>query len=187
MLPVTKWKIEKVHSTIGFIVKHLMVSSIRGEFKEYEASIVTKGDNFLEVEMNVLINPASIRTGDAARDVHLKGAGFFNVKNFRTINFSAGDFKHIRNDMYTLNGDLTIKDITQKITLTVESGGVVKTPQGDKRAYFLVTGKISRKDWGLTWSALMENGGVIVADEILVHCEIELVEEPEQPIINTML
>ncbi|OQP60119.1 hypothetical protein A3860_34895 [Niastella vici] len=179
MQPVTKWKIEKVHSTIGFIVKHLMVSSIKGEFKEFEASISTKGEDFLNVEMNVLINPASINTGDAARDAHLKGAGFFNVKKFKTINFSGSDLRNIRDDMYLLNGDLTIKDITRQITLTVESGGMVKTPKGDKKAYFLVTGKIRRKDWGLTWSALMENGGVIVADEILVNCEIELIEELE--------
>ncbi|MBO9203816.1 MULTISPECIES: YceI family protein [Niastella] len=180
MQPVTKWKIEKVHSTIGFIVKHLMVSNIKGEFKEYEASISTNGEDFLNVEMNVLINSASISTGDAARDAHLKGEGFFHVKKFKTINFSGSDFKNIRDDMYLLNGNLTIKDITRQIALTVESGGMIKTPQGDKRAYFLVTGKISRKDWGLTWSTLMENGGVIVADEILVNCEIELIEELEQ-------
>jgi polyisoprenoid-binding protein YceI len=180
MQPVTRWKIEKVHSTIGFIVKHLIVSSVRAEFKEYEASIYTKGEDFLNVEMNVCINPASISTGDAARDAHLKGAGFFDVKNFKTINFSGSDLKNIRDDMYTLNGDLTMKDITRKIGLNVEYGGMVKTPQGDKRAYFLVTGKINRKDWGLTLSELMENGGVIVADEILVNCEIELIEEPER-------
>jgi polyisoprenoid-binding protein YceI len=176
----SKWSIEKVHSTIGFKVKHLIVSFVKGEFKEYEASIYTTGEDFLNVEINISINPASVSTGDVARDIRLKGADFFYVKNFKAINFSGNGFEDAGGDMYTLYGDLTMKGITRKIGLNVEFGGIVQSPRGDKRAYFLVTGKINRKDWGLTWRESMEYGGVVVGEEIFIHCEIELIKEPEQ-------
>lgn len=180
MQPVTKWKIEKVHSTIGFIVKHLVVSSIKGEFKKYEASIYTTGEDLHNVEINVSINPASVSTGDAARDARLKGVEFFDVKNFKAISFSGKGFDDTGGKIYNLYGDLTMKGITRRIVLNVEFDGITQSPRGDKRAYFLVTGKLNRKDWGLTWSDLMESGGVIVGEYVLVYCEIELIKQPEE-------
>ena len=171
----TKWNIEKLHSTMGFKVKHLVVLNVSGEFKEYEASIHTTGEGFHNVEINVRINPASISTGDAARDAHLKGAGFLDVETFKAINFSGNRLEDTGDNKYALYGDLTMKGITRKIGLAVEFDAIAKGPRGDKRAYFSVTGKINRKNWGLTWSELMESGGAVVGEDILVSCEIELI------------
>jgi polyisoprenoid-binding protein YceI len=175
-----RWDIDPVHSTIGFKVKHLLVSNIRGEFKKYAASIYTKGEDFLSIDIDARINPASVSTGDAARDAHLKGAGFFNVGFFKEINFRATNLEKTGGEMHVLHGDLTMKGITKKIRLDVEFDGVTKSPRGDKRAYFMVTGKINRKDWGLTWSTLMESGGVVVDEDIFIKCEIELIKQSGQ-------
>lgn len=177
-----KWNIDPVHSTIGFKVKHLMVSIVRGEFKKHAASIYTKGEDFLSIEIDMRINPASISTGDPARDAHLKGVEFFNVEFFKEINFRATGLEETGVEMYVLHGDLTMKGITRTIRLDVEFDGVTKSPGGDKRAYFMVTGNINRKDWGLTWNALMESGGVVVGENIFIKCEIELIKQPGQTI-----
>lgn len=175
----TRWNVEMVHSVIGFKVKHLVVSNMRGEFKDYKAGIYTKSENFLNAEVDVSINPASISTGDVSRDAHLKGPDFFDVENFREIHFRGTGLEKVKGEIYSLPGDLTIKGITKAIRLDVEFEGVTKSPRGDKRAYFLVTGKINRKDWGLTWSAVMESGGVMVGEEIFLYCEIELFKHPD--------
>ena len=174
----TKWNIDPVHSTIGFKVKHLVVSNVVGEFKEYAASIYTKGEDFLSVEIDVRINPASVDTGDIARDAHLKGAGFFNVQRFNEITFKGRSLEKAGHEMYVLYGDLTIKDITRAIRLDVEFDGVTTDPWGGRRAVVVVTGKINRTDWGLTWSAIMESGGVVVGEEIFIKCEIGLIKQP---------
>ena len=177
-----RWNIDPVHSAIGFKIKHLVVSNVRGEFKEYAASIYTKGEDFLSLEIDVRINPASISTGDLARDTHLKGADFFDVEFFKEINFRATGLEKTGSELYVLHGDLTMKGITRKIRLDVEFDGVIKSPRGDKKAYFMVTGKINRKDWGLTWSALMESGGVVVGEDIFIKCEIESIKQSRQTV-----
>jgi polyisoprenoid-binding protein YceI len=176
----TKWNIDPVHSEIGFRVKHLMVSNIRGEFTEYDTSIYTTADDFLSSEIDIDINPASISTGDAARDSHLKGADFFNVKKFNGINFRGKGFEEAGCEMYVLNGDLTMKGITKRIRLDVEFNGVTNDPWGGKRAGFVVTGKINRKDWELTWSELIESSAVVVGEDIFIKCEIELIKQSGQ-------
>ena len=175
-----KWNIDPVHSAIGFKVKHLVVANVRGEFKEYAAGIYTRGDDFLSIEIDMRINPASVSTGDVARDAHLKGADFFNVEYFKEIHFRATGVEKTGGEMYVLQGDLTMKGITIKIRLDVEFDGVIKGPAGDKKAYFMITGRINRKDWGLTWSTRMESGGVVVGEEILIKCEIELIKQSGQ-------
>ena len=175
-----RWNIDPVHSTIGFKVKHLVVSNVRGEFKEYAACICTRDEDFHSSEINVRINPASVSTGDAARDAHLIGADFFDVESFKEINFKATRLEKTTGEMCILDGDLTMKSITRQIRLDVEFDGVTKGPGGYKKAYLMVTGKINRKDWGLTWSALMESGGVVVGEDIFIKCEIQLIKQPGQ-------
>ena len=175
-----KWNIDLVRSTIGFRVKHLLVSNVIGEFKEYAASIYANGEDFLSMEINVRINPASVSTGDVARDAHLKGAGFFNVQRFNEITFKGRSLEQAGREIYFLYGDLTIKDITRAIKLDVEFNGVTKDPWGGKRAGFVVTGKVNRTDWGLTWSELIETAGMVVGEDIFIKCEIELIKQPGQ-------
>ena len=176
----SKWKIEPAHSAIGFKVKHLVVANVRGEFKEYDANIYTRGEDFYSIEIDVRINPASVSTGDVARDAHLRGAEFFDVEVFKEISFRSTGFEKAGGDMYGLYGDLTMKGITKNIRMDVEFDGVIQSPRGDKKAYFMVTGKINRKDWGLTWNAIMESGGMMVSEDIFIKCEIELMKQSGQ-------
>jgi len=171
-----KWVIDPSHSEIEFKVKHLMVTNVKGSFKEFEASIYTTNDNFMTAEIDCWINPASLDTGSADRDKHLKSPDFFDVENFKEINFQANTVENVDNDgSYELWGNLTIKGITKKIKLDVEFGGIVKDPWGNEKAGFSINGKINRKDWELNWNAALEAGGVLVSEEVRINCEIQLI------------
>lgn len=183
MTTKVKWVIDPVHSEIAFKVKHLMITNVKGVFNEFEASIYTTGDDFMSAEIDVWINPASITTGDAARDKHLKSVDFFDVENHKEINFVANTYENVDNDgSYELYGDLTIKGITKKIKLDVEFGGVVKDPYGNEKAGFTINGKINRKDWGLNWNTALEAGGVLVSEDVYINCEVQLEKSNEEKV-----
>ncbi len=174
----TKWGIDPVHSEIAFKVKHLMITNVKGVFKEFDASIYTTGEDFMTSEIDFWMNPASIDTGNADRDAHLKSADFFDVENHKQINFSGNTYEKVDDDgSYTLYGDLIIKGITKQIKLDVEFGGVMKDPWGKEKAGFTINGKINRKDWGLNWNAALETGGVLVSDDVRISCEVQLVKQ----------
>lgn len=174
-LTKTKWAIDPMHSQIGFKVKHLMFTNVRGYFNEYEASIYTTGYDFLTAEIDFWLNPASISTNDSKRDGHLKSTDFFDAENFKEISFRGNTYEKTEhgND-YLLYGDLTIKSITRQVKLLVEFNGIVKDPWGNEKAVFNIEGKINRKDWGLNWNAALEAGGVLVGEEIQIDIEIQL-------------
>jgi len=173
----TKWNVDPMHSEISFKVKHLMVANVRGSFKEFDASLYTTEEDFMSAEIDFWINPASIDTGNEKRDAHLKSADFFDVENFREINFTGNTFENVGDDSYALYGDLTIKDIKKQIKLNVEFAGVVKDPWGNHKAVFNINGKINRKDWGLNWNAALETGGVLVSDDVWINCELQLAKQ----------
>jgi len=171
-----KWVIDPSHSEIEFKVKHLMVTNVKGSFKEFEASIYTTNDNFMTAEIDCWINTASVDTGNADRDKHVKSADFFDVENHPQITFQADTVENVDNDgSYELWGNLTIKGITKKIKLDVEFGGIAKDPWGNEKAGFSINGKINRKDWELNWNAALETGGLLVSEEVRINCEIQLV------------
>jgi polyisoprenoid-binding protein YceI len=177
----SKWVIDPTHTEIGFKIKHLMISNVKGSFDTFEANVITTGDDFMTAEIDFFLDPASISTGNADRDAHLKGPDFFDVENHKQITFLANTYENVDNDgSYELWGDLTIKGITKKIKLDVEFGGVVKDPWGNEKAGFTINGKINRKDWGLTWNAAMEAGGVVVSEEVHINCEVELMRSNEE-------
>ena len=170
-----KWVIDIAHSEIEFIIKHLMVTNVKGRFNEFDASIYTTGDDFMSAEIDCWINAASIDTGSEDRDKHVKSADFFDVENHPQITFQANTVGNVDNDgSYELWGELTIKGISKKIKLDVEFGGVVKDPWGNEKAAFSINGKIARQDWGLTWNAALETGGLLVSDEVKINCELQL-------------
>ena len=174
----TKWGIDPVHSEIGFKVKHLMITNVRGTFKEFDASIYTTGEDFMTAEIDFWLNPASIDTGDEKRDEHLKSADFFDAENFKEINFTADSFENVDKDgSYELYGDLTIKGIKKQIKLDVEFGGVMKDPWGNHKAGFTISGKINCKDWDLNWNTALEAGGVLVSEDVYISCEVQLVKQ----------
>ncbi|MEP6795222.1 MAG: YceI family protein [Saprospiraceae bacterium] len=176
----TKWNIDPIHSEIGFKVRHLMITNVKGFFKEYEASIYTTGDDFMTSEVDFWMNSASVDTGSPDRDKHIKSPDFLNVENFKQINFTGNTYEQVDNDgSYELYGDLTIKGITKRIKLDVEFGGVMRDPWGTVKAGITINGKINRKDWNLNWNAALETGGVLVSDEVSISCDIQLVKSAE--------
>ncbi|MEO7313279.1 MAG: YceI family protein [Chitinophagaceae bacterium] len=176
----SKWVIDPSHSEIAFKVKHLMITNVKGVFTQFEASILTTGDDFMTAEIDFSLDPSSVNTGSADRDTHLKGADFFDVENHKQITFSANTYENVDGDgSYELWGDLTIKGITKRIKLDVEFGGVAKDPWGNVKAGFTINGKINRKDFGLIWNAALEAGGVLVSEDVRISCDIQLLKTTE--------
>jgi polyisoprenoid-binding protein YceI len=173
-----KWIIDPAHSEIGFRVKHLMITNVKGIFKEFDANIYTTGENFMTSEIDFWLNPASVNTGDPKRDEHIRSSDFFDVENHKQISFMGNTYEQVDGDgSYTLYGDLTIKGIKKQVKLDVEFGGVMKDPWGNEKAGFSINGKINRKDWGLNWNAALEAGGVLVSEEVTISCEVQLVKQ----------
>ncbi len=171
------WKIDPAHSEIRFKIRHLMVTNVTGYFKKFDLVVETETDDFntaKKIEFTADID--SIETNNEQRDTHLKSDDFFNAEKFSQLKFVSSDYSGSGDDA-TLNGDLTIRDVTKSIKLNVEYGGSVVDPYGQSKAGFTVTGKISRKEYGLLWNAVTEAGQVVVSDEIRIHCEIQLVKQ----------
>lgn len=170
-----KWVIDPSHSEISFKVKHLMITNVKGVFKEFDASIYTTGNDFLTSEVDFWMNPASIDTGDANRDAHLKGPDFFDSEEHKQINFVGNTYEKLDDEgHFELYGDLTIKGVTKRIKLNVEFSGVMKDPWGNDKAGFIIDGKINRTDFGLIWNAPLETGGLLVSEEVKISCEVQL-------------
>lgn len=175
-----KWGIDPAHTEIAFKVKHLMITHVKGVFREFDADIYTTGEDFMTAEIDFWLNPDSINTGDEKRDAHLKSMDFFDTQNHKQITFIGNTIEKVDNDgSFELYGDLTIKGIKKQIKLDVEFGGIMKDPWGNEKAGFSVNGKINRKDWDLNWNAALESGGFLVSDTVNISCEVQLVKQPE--------
>ncbi len=174
----TKWGIDPVHSEIAFRVKHLMISNVKGTFKDFAMTVFTSGDDFSTSEIEFSMKPASIQTGNPDRDAHLKSADFFDIEKFELITFISNSLIRLDEDgNYGLTGILTIKGIARELKLDVEFGGIMKDPWGNSKAGFTLNGKINRKDWDLTWNAALEAGGVLVGEEVKISCEVQLLKQ----------
>src|ERR1035438_7676945 len=171
----TKWSIDQTHSAIDFKVRHLMISNVKGAFKLFDASIYTTLKDFTTAEIDLWIDVASVTTGDAKRDEHLRGADFFDVQKHKQITFTSSTIgKSDKDGNRELWGELTMKGITKNIKLNVQFGGIVNDPWGNEKAGFTITGYINRSDWGLSWNNAMETGGFMLSDEVAISCEVEL-------------
>jgi polyisoprenoid-binding protein YceI len=175
----TKWTLDPSHSHVGFKVKYLMVTNVRGTFKNYDANIVTARADFLDAEIDLSFFPASINTGDFTRDTHLRSPDFFDTEKFKVIDFKGIEFERINESEYVLYGNLTIKGVTKLIRLDVEFNGIAKDLWGATRAGFVITGKISRSDFDLTWNKALETGDLLVGDEVDIKCDIQLIQKGE--------
>jgi len=172
------WAIDPTHSEVHFKIKHLMITNVTGSFDIFQAYVATEGEDFSTAKVNFTADINSISTGNEQRDEHLKSADFFDAATYPQIKFTAIKAENVDNDgSYELHGDLTIRDITKNVKLSVEFGGVVKDPYGNTKAGFTINGKINRKDFGLTWNAVTEAGGVVVSDEVRIISKIQLIEQ----------
>lgn len=173
----TIWTIDPTHSEVQFKVKHLMITTVTGYFQKFDLNVETDGDDFTtasKIEFTADID--SINTNNEQRDTHLKSADFFNSEEHSQLTFVGKSYEG-DGDEAKLHGDLTIKGTTKPITLNVEFGGLVVDGYGQSKAGFTVTGKISRKEFGLTWSAVTEAGAVVVSDDIRINAEIQIVKQ----------
>ncbi len=176
-MATTKWALDPTHSEIHFKVKHLMITTVTGSFNSFTASAETDAEDFSNAAISFSADTASVDTGNEQRDTHLKSADFFDAEKFPALSFSSTSYTKKNDDEFTLTGNLTIKDVTKPVTLNVEFGGVAKDPWGNTKAGFTLSGKINRKDFGLTWNALTEGGGLLVSEEVKISAEIQLVKQ----------
>ncbi len=172
-MSTTKWVVDPTHSEIVFKVKHMMFTNLSGSFTKFDASVTTEGEDFKNAKFDFSSDVTSVDTGNTDRDNHLKSGDFFDGEQHPQITFTSTDFKQKSGDDYTLTGDLTIKGVTKPITLDVEFGGTAKDPWGNVKAGLSATGKINRKDFGLTWNAALETGGVLVGEDVKLQIELQ--------------
>ena len=165
------WVIDQAHSTVEFVVRHMMVSKVKGRFSEFEGTIEVGPDHNAS-SVNATIALASVDTRDEKRDEHLRGADFFDTDNNKTIEFKSTKVE-ADGDNWKLTGDLTLKGVTKPVTLDLEYNGGGTNPWGASVAAFEATTKIKRSEFGLEWNAALETGGVLVSDDITINIDIE--------------
>ena len=173
---MTKWNIDASHTNVGFSVKHMMVSKVRGRFTGLEGTIEGNPEDLTDAKIEFKIDASTINTNSEDRDNHLRSADFFDTETYPNITFVSTDIVKKGDNEYDLTGDITIKDITKKITFKTEFEGTGKNPWGVDVVAFEAKAKISRKEFGLTWNQALEAGGVLVGDES--HITIETTSKP---------
>ena len=175
VLVKTKWGVDAAHSEVQFKVKHLVISTVTGFFKKFSGAIESESDDFDGAKVNFTIDVNSIDTNVTDRDAHLKSPDFFAAEQYPSIDFKNGVLKKAGDDKYTLKGDLTIRDTTKPVELAVEYNGIAADPWGNTRAGFEINGKLNRKDYSLSWSAITEAGNLVIADDVKLHFNIEAI------------
>ena len=168
-----KWSIDPVHSEVGFSVRHMMVSKVRGRFTEFSGDIVT-GDRPEDSSVTAEISLSSINTGQEQRDAHIRSADFFEVETFPTMTYRSTGVR-VEDGDFVVDGDLTLKGVTKSVPLRLELNGFGPDAYGGTRAGFTATAEINRRDFNVNFSAPMQNGGAVVSDKIALHLEIEAV------------
>ncbi|MEQ4518796.1 YceI family protein [Pseudarthrobacter sp. B907] len=167
------WTLDSSHSEIGFTVRHAGISKVRGQFKEADATL-NLAENVADSKVNATIKTASFDSGDVNRDGHVRGEDFFDVEKFPEISFVSNAIVP-KGDAYELQGELTIKGVTRPVALETELNGVAVDPFGNTRAGLTAETTISRKDFGLTWNAVLEAGGVLVSDKVAINLELAFI------------
>lgn len=171
------WTIDTNHSEVGFKVKHLVITTVSGKFKSFEGTIQSDNEDFSDAKVEFSADPSSIDTGNDGRDGHLKGADFFDAANHPKITFVSTEAVKKGGNDYVLKGNLTLKGVTKPIQLEVEYNGIQKDFYGNTVAGFEISGKINRQDFGLTWSAVTETGGLVVSDEVRLVLGVEAIKK----------
>ncbi len=170
---MTTWNIDPAHSEIKFKVKHMVISTVTGQFRQFNGTIQAALPDFSDARIEFQADVNSITTNNEQRDGHLKSADFFDAAAYPNLTFTSKSFKRLTDDRYALVGDMTMRGTTRELKLDVVYNGTVKGFDGDIAA-FEITGKLNRQDFGLRWNALTETGGVVVSDEVKIDIVVEL-------------
>jgi polyisoprenoid-binding protein YceI len=173
----TNWKIDNMHSEIGFKVRHMMISNVIGKFNDFNASAVVANDDFSSAKFNFEASIDSINTGVADRDGHLKSTDFFDSASFPKLTFHSESITKKSDTEFEIAGLMTIKGVEKPVVLAMDYAGVAVDPYGQTKAGMALTGKIKRSEFGLTWGAVTEAGNVVLGDDIHLNCEIQLVKQ----------
>ena len=172
----TTWTIDPSHSTVEFVAKHMMITTVKGRFAELEGTIVADEENLSDSSVEVTMQAASLDTRSEQRDGHLRSADFLDVENYPTVTFRSTRVEGTKEE-FELTGDLTIRGVTRPITLDVTFEGEGKDPWGGTRASFSAKGKFDRRDFGLTWNVALETGGILVSNEVKINIEAQVVAQ----------
>lgn len=173
----TKWALDPAHSSVDFSVKHMMIAKVKGSFKAFNATIEANPTDLTSANIHFNIDLASVDTRNEDRDNHLRSGDFFDVENHPSMTFTSTKISKTGEGEYYVTGDLNLHGVTRSETFAVTFEGTGKDPWGNEKVGFNAEGKIKRSDYGLTWNAALETGGVLVGDEIKVSLEIQAAKQ----------
>ncbi len=173
---MSTYKIDAAHSDITFKVKHMMITNVSGSFTKFDATMESEAADFSDAKISFEADTDSINTNNEQRDGHLKSDDFFAAEKFPKLSFVSSSLVK-KGDDYVLTGDLTLRGTSKAIELAVEFGGTMTDPYGQVKSGFEINGKINRKDFGLTWGAVTEAGGVVVSDEVKLHLNVQMIKQ----------
>jgi len=173
----TTWNIDPVHSHAEFKVRHMMISNVKGEFKGVTGTLKLNNEDLTKSGVEVSIDAATVNTGDAQRDAHLKSADFFHVEKFPALSFKSNRVSKNKDGVLTAAGELTIHGVTRNVVFEVEGPSApMKDPWGNTRIGLSATTRINRKDFGLTWNAALETGGILVGDDVTITLDVQFIK-----------
>jgi polyisoprenoid-binding protein YceI len=173
----TKWILDPTHSEVYFKVKHLMISTVTGQFKQFSGTVETEADDFTTAKIRFTADIDSIDTNNEQRDAHLKNGDFFDAENHPKLVFEGNTPEKIDDEEYILHGTLTMRGTSKRIKLNVQYGGITTDPWGNRRVGFSVSGKIDRQDFGVSFGAVTETGGLLLGNEVKVFAEVQFVKQ----------
>ena len=176
------WTIDNTHSSVNFIVRHMMFSKVRGQFTKWSSTVKLDEADLTKLSVEVVLDAASIDTAAADRDTHLRSPDFFDVERFPEIRFVSRRVERSDETHFKLIGDLTIKDVTREVELEVEDEGRGTDPWGNQRAGFNLRTTLNRKDFGLVWNQVLEAGGVLVGETVELTIDLQLVQNANQQV-----
>ena len=170
-----KWNIDPTHSVIGFKIKHMMFTNVKGQFNDYTSEIETDENGLENAKLDFTAKIASVNTNNKDRDNHLISADFFDAEQFPELKFKTTSITGSGSN-YKLNGDLELRGVTKPVSLDVEYSGLMQDPRGNTKAGLNINGKLNRKDWGLSYNSALETGGVLIGEDVNLDIELQLIK-----------
>lgn len=176
-MATTKWVIDPTHSEIQFKIKHLMISTVTGSFREFEGEVETEGEDFTTAKARFSAPIKSISTNNEQRDAHLQAGDFFDAENHPYLTFVSDKLEQVDEENFKLYGTLTLRGVSKPVVLKAELGGIARDPWGNTRGGFTVTGKINRQDFGVSFSAVTETGGLMLGNDVSLIASVQFVKQ----------
>lgn len=176
-MATSKWAVDPTHSEVQFKIKHLMIANVTGNFNRFDVAATTEEEDFSTAQLEFSAPINSVFTNNEQRDGHLKSPDFFDAEKYPELTFKSTRVEKVDDEEFNVYGDFTIKGIAKEAKLKMEFGGITKDPYGNTKAGFTINGKINRNDYGLTWNAALETGGVLVSEDVRLNAEIQLIKQ----------